>query len=153
MQYVSYCQYTGVFISIKRRQGCRLGVVRGTATAEGHLQCMIDGKHYLMHRLAWLYITGAWPKNLLDHIDGNPENNAFTNLREATASQNSQNLKKFKSHNKLKVIGVCRNGNGFRAEISIDRQKTRKRKTFKTIDEAAMQYLQWKRELHEFSTF
>ncbi len=36
-------------------------------------------------------ITGEWPNKLIDHIDGDPSNNRFANLRMATFSQNSAN--------------------------------------------------------------
>jgi HNH endonuclease len=41
--------------------------------------------------LIWLWMTGAWPTHFVDHIDGDPFNNAWTNLREATNSENSMN--------------------------------------------------------------
>lgn len=43
------------------------------------------------HRIVWALVTGAWPANEIDHIDGNGANNKFENLREATHWQNIAN--------------------------------------------------------------
>lgn len=59
-----------------------------------HVRLTVNGKRYQAHRLAWLYMTGAWPTAFIDHKDRNGTNNAWTNLREATNSQNQQNSKK-----------------------------------------------------------
>jgi hypothetical protein len=54
----------------------------------------IDGKHYLAHRLAWLYVHGLWPAIEVDHWDRNRKNNRMGNLREATRSENMRNVGK-----------------------------------------------------------
>jgi len=52
----------------------------------------IDGKAYALHRMVYLWNHGYLPE-IIDHIDGNRENNKIENLREATQQQNCLNSK------------------------------------------------------------
>lgn len=60
----------------------------------GYFLIKVDRRSYKAHRLAWLYMTGAWPVALIDHINGVRSDNRFCNLREATLSQNQANSKR-----------------------------------------------------------
>jgi len=60
--------------------------------SRGYVLIRVNKKLYFSHRLAWLYMTGKWPTNKIDHIDGVPSNNALINLREATQKQNMENV-------------------------------------------------------------
>lgn len=59
------------------------------------------------HRVAWALMTGEWPKELIDHIDQNKSNNAWSNLRLATHQQNQWN-KGSGVRNKSGFVGVHR---------------------------------------------
>lgn len=52
----------------------------------------VDGKAYALHRMVYLWNHGYLPK-IIDHIDGNRENNNIDNLREATQQENCLNSK------------------------------------------------------------
>jgi hypothetical protein len=52
----------------------------------------VDGKAYALHRMVYLWNHGYLPE-IIDHIDGNRENNKIENLREATQQQNCFNSK------------------------------------------------------------
>lgn len=45
---------------------------------------------YNAARLAWFYMTGRWPTEI-DHIDRNPSNDKWLNLREVTHKENFAN--------------------------------------------------------------
>ena len=63
----------------------------GGIDSKGYLKIRIDGPKYIAARLAWFYMLGRWPGAEIDHKDGNPGNGCFSNLREATRSQNMMN--------------------------------------------------------------
>lgn len=64
--------------------------------------------------------TGKWPKQFIDHIDGNGLNNRWENLREATAFQNNLN-RSHKSKNKSGFKGVYEvSGRRTRWSVTID---------------------------------
>jgi len=59
----------------------------------------------MLHRLAFLYMTGSFPKNDVDHKDSNGLNNKWVNLRESTYSQNAKN-RLLNSNSTSKIKGV-----------------------------------------------
>lgn len=63
-------------------------------------------KFYYVHRVIWYLLVGEDPgKNVIDHIDGNPLNNAYTNLRSIPKGLNSRN-KMMNPANTTGVTGV-----------------------------------------------
>ncbi len=64
----------------------------GTASGHGYKKIVVSQKKYYVHQVIFLMQHGYIPK-LIDHIDGNTNNNAIQNLREANKTQNSHNAK------------------------------------------------------------
>jgi hypothetical protein len=84
---------TGLFTRNCSIAGAVKGSVAGCKMQLGYITISIDKQAYLAHRLAWLYMTGAWPSQYIDHINGEPSDNAWNNLREATQTQQNANMR------------------------------------------------------------
>lgn len=137
---LSYRENTGEFVCV------RTGEVRGGRHSKGYVVVSVMGRTIYAHRLAWLMVTGEWPAHQIDHINGDPQDNRFSNLRLATASENQSNIG-VKKHNQIGVKGVTKVGLRFRAEI----RKNKRRHHigyFSTIEEAADAYAAAAKRIH-----
>lgn len=104
-----YDRETGIFTwKVRTSSRIKLGDVAGSQNGQGYLQVKLQSRLYLAHRLAWLYMHGAWPKDQLDHVNRVRTDNRIANLREATNKQNQQNASK-RSDNTSGYPGVCWN--------------------------------------------
>ncbi|MFA6060922.1 MAG: HNH endonuclease [Taibaiella sp.] len=153
---LNYDQETGVFTWLERndkRFNSRFsGKKAGRINSEGYIHILIDKNEYKAHRLAFLYITGSFPKDQVDHINSIRSNNKWSNLRESTHSENQQNQKKaFKSNKSTGVLGVYfyEKTNRFRAHIGINKKDVTLG-WFKTLDDASKAYIDAKRKFHPF---
>lgn len=114
--------------------------INGEKTNPYHL-LTLGRRNYLCHRLAWFYMTGSWPVEMIDHINGNKSDNRLCNLREATRGQNLANRHSLARHNTSGFRGVSpRKDNGkWRATIR-DGKKIRSLGSFNTKEEAKSAY-------------
>ncbi len=67
---------TGKPAGSKASKGCRVSVLK---------------EDYMAHRIIWLLMTGDEPPEVIDHKDGNPFNNKWSNLRSSSHSLNGRN--------------------------------------------------------------
>jgi hypothetical protein len=95
----------------------------------------VEGKHIMAHAVAWAIMTGVLPKHGIDHRDRDQSNNRWSNLREATQSQNMKNLGVCRK-NKTGVRGISIFDNRYRANISVDGKRMHLG-LFNTIEDAS----------------
>lgn len=102
-----YDPTTGIFRWAETRGGfAKEGDIAGSIQSHGYRHIRVFGHIYKAHRLAWFYVYGVWPSKSIDHADLNRDNNAISNLREATRQENAANSA-IRSNNKSGFKGVC----------------------------------------------
>lgn len=123
---LDYSPQTGLLIWRPRPVGTpcwsvrRVGKVAGQRRRDGYIVLQIDGvRWYYAHVLIWIWATGE--PHQIDHKDGNPSNNRWTNLRRATQALNVRNAKKSRNNTSgFKGVRRSRRGNAWQASIVID---------------------------------
>lgn len=143
-----YDEDDGAFYWRVSRRCVRAGAVAGRQHGNGYRYIKIDGLHFMEHRLAWFYIKGEWPPELIDHRDRTKNRNLVENFREASYSQNQFN-RSLNKNNKSGIKGVswCSTRQKWRATISA----YGKSKTIGFFDDpklAGEAYSQWAAKLH-----
>ncbi len=58
----------------------------------GYIRITIDYKEYRAHRLAYLYMTGKFPKDIVDHKNHIKSDNRWSNLRVVSHQENCKNF-------------------------------------------------------------
>jgi hypothetical protein len=140
-KFIHYNPLTGVFtrlVSLHPR--IPAGGVTGSTTRTGYVHIGVLGRSYPAARLAWLYMTGSFPKGQIDHINRLRNDNRFNNLRDVTQTQNNYNTGLYKN-NTSGFKGVQKTKKGeYRAGARVDGVQTHIG-TYATAEEASQAYL------------
>ncbi|MCG7552091.1 HNH endonuclease [Pseudoalteromonas sp. Of11M-6] len=107
---LDYNPETGVFKWRETGSGRRKDLVAGCVKSkrnDRNVWCRIvfDGQEYTSGQLAWALMTGEFPDFIIDHIDQDPLNDKWSNLRRGDACVDQRNNKK-SIRNKTGVVGV-----------------------------------------------
>lgn len=124
-QLATYDPESGLLVCAMNRKGSKnkIGDVLGSANKVGHIQVQLDSSKYLVHRLAVLYMTGKMPDGVIDHINRDPADNRWSNLRVVTQFENSHNQSRLPERNSTGFVGVHRYGSRYRAKINVNHKQ------------------------------
>ena len=118
---VCYDKDTGLFKSLVKTNRWEVGQVLGTKKGDGYLSIMVEGKNYLLHRLAFLFIEGKLPSGLVDHINCVRDDNRWVNLRHACSTLNARNTLIAKNNTSgVKGVSWHKRAGKWQAFISVD---------------------------------
>jgi hypothetical protein len=104
-----------------------------TTLCNGHRRGIYAGQSCYAHRIIWKLKTGEEPPEI-DHINGNPADNRWKNLRAANRAINNRNHPR-RRDNSSGVTGVCARGERWIAQI-MDRGQVRHIGIYDTKEEA-----------------
>jgi len=144
---LEYNPDTGEFIRLVRTANCtQISDIVGTLDkSTGYIRISICNISYRAHRLAWLYMTGEWPKYKIDHIDRIRSNNQVVNLRDINKNEFN---KGFYKNNNIGIVGVTIvKSLRYKAVIGVN-GKGIYLGTFDTLEEASIAYEEAKLKYH-----
>ena len=147
MEHLHYDPETGIFTRRKGIQSRAAGAIAGHPNQGGYLAIGLNYKTYRAHRLAWLYMTGKYPEQDIDHINGVKTDNRFCNLRDVSGTVNMQNIIKPRKNNKCGYRGVCFRNGKYIATIRAG-DKTFHIGKFESVEEAHEAYVREKIKRH-----
>lgn len=148
--YVAYDSNTGQFTCIASGMNRRIGRALGSINkTNGYVEVGVLGKRVSGHRLAWALAHGEWPALAIDHINGIRHDNRIANLRLATGSLNSENVRRASRNNTSGFLGVtyCHQTKRWVAQICVN-GKHKNLGRFDTPEIAHQAYVKAKRQLH-----
>lgn len=122
------------------------GKIVGRGTKRGYCLTILFGERWLLHRIIWKLMTGMEPPETIDHVDGDPANNRWANLRVATQLEQMWNSR-FRRNNTSGYRGVVASRGKWQVQIragGIRRFLGR----FDTLEEATVVYEAAAREAH-----
>lgn len=149
-----YSPETGEFTrKVKTGRSTVVGEIVGSPAKNGYLRITVDEVRLYAHRAAFAVMNDSFPVGDVDHIDGDRQNNAWSNLREATRAQNMQNERKARAGNKSGLAGAHWHAKSGKWTAAVKTDGAKKHLgIFDTAEQAHLAYVSAKRELHAFST-
>ena len=91
----------------------------GSPNGLGGTQVMLDYVNYKAHRIIWKMMTGEEPPATIDHRDGNPFNNRWSNLRAGSRTKDKMNVRLL-DKNTSGCRGVYFDAGRWRVRLSAD---------------------------------
>lgn len=151
-EYLAYDPETGVFRWV-RKPGTQplAGQEAGNIDPSGYRRICFRRRQVWAHRLAIWFAYGRWPKDSVDHINGNPSDNRICNLREVTHQANIQNIRRPNKTNTSGFLGVSRLKGKWFAQIRVSGRNVSLGR-FSSAEAAHEAYLAAKRRLHKGCT-
>lgn len=101
----TYDPETGVILWKERDRNLSGVEAGGICPTSGYRRIKINSSLILAHRIAIAMVTGKWPEDQVDHINGVRADNRLANLRAVSRSENLVNKGRYRS-NTSGVTGV-----------------------------------------------
>lgn len=145
-----YDQFTGMLTwkNPPKQKSQLMGARAGGLNQDGYRRIRVDGFKYMSGAVAWLWMTGEWPENEIDHKNLVRDDDVFDNLRKSTRSQNCINKARYYRSNRYGFRGVKRQPSGRFTSVVTLNQEDHCLGTYDTVEAAARAYDAGARRYH-----
>jgi hypothetical protein len=125
LEYAAYDPESGSFFWMKDKGRAKAGSQVGWVDEFGYRRTKFGGRMAFLHAVAWEITHGPRPDGFeIDHIDGNPSNNAIANLRLATKAENLHNTGIRKTNTSgVKGVNWSKHHGKYQVQVMLDRKK------------------------------
>ena len=137
--------------AIRSSPAAAVGDLITSRTVRGnYLKVQFNGKYYTAHRIIWLMVYGEWPRDQIDHVNGDGGDNRLCNLREATHSQNQQNRRAMPNSSGFPGARFDKLAGHYRVSVMVN-GIIHNIGAFKDPEFASLVYSEAKRKYHKFA--
>lgn len=121
----AYCPETGRLTwRVMPSNNVAIGQMAGVVLKIGYRKVVVNNEQLYAHHIAWYLHHGEWPSIMIDHINGDRDDNRAGNLRLADQSQQNFNTKRnVKNTSGVKGVARCAKTGRWRAYITIGRKQ------------------------------
>lgn len=122
---LAYCPDTGQLSwLVAPAANVRIGQVAGVRLKIGYRKVVVNDVQFYAHHVAWFIYHGEWPDAMIDHINGDRDDNRACNLRLATQAQQNFNTKVSCTNTSgHKGVAKCSKTSRWRAYISFGKKQ------------------------------
>lgn len=155
LEYLEYSETSPSGLVWKKKSNVyskgNVGDVAGCKNPMGYWIMTVNGEKAYAHRVIANIFFEDFNESLeVDHIDNNPSNNKISNLRLATSSQNSHNVRGWGNKPSGLPKGICfvKSSTGEKYKAAVCKNRKIHQKYFKSLDEAIQWVTKTRSELH-----
>lgn len=143
-----YDPETGLLTWLASNERHKAGDVACRMVSTGYRVTSLNCLVLRAHRVAFCWWHGAWPTDLIDHINGVKNDNRIANLRQVNQAENVQNILRLRATNTSGFVGAKPKGKRWEANIAAYGSGSKYLGVYDTPEEAHEAYMAAKRRLH-----
>jgi len=95
----------------------------GSDNGRGYRHVSVKNKNFYVHRVIFFLCHGRWPKDQVDHINRDNNDNRIENLRECTRAENHRNRADTKGRSLPRNVSIDKSTGRYKVQLTKNYKK------------------------------